>query len=99
VGARSNIGAGTITCNYDGYEKHHTEIGADVFIGSNTALIAPVTVGDGSNIAAGSVITSEVPKEALAIARGEQVVKQGWARKYRELKKAKKAKSQRDKGA
>lgn len=90
VGARSNIGAGTITCNYDGYEKHHTEIGADVFVGSNTALVAPVTVGDGSNIAAGSVITRNVPKEALAIARGEQTVKQGWATKYRELKKAKK---------
>lgn len=90
IGARSNIGAGTITCNYDGYEKHHTEIGADVFVGSNTALVAPVTVGDGSNIAAGSVITQDVPADALAIARGQQVVKPGWAKKYRELKKAKK---------
>jgi bifunctional UDP-N-acetylglucosamine pyrophosphorylase/glucosamine-1-phosphate N-acetyltransferase len=90
IGARSNIGAGTITCNYDGFEKHHTEIGADVFVGSNTALVAPVTVGDGANIAAGSVITRNVAKEALAIARSEQTVKQGWATKYRELKKAKK---------
>lgn len=92
VGARSNIGAGTITCNYDGFEKHHTEIGADVFVGSNTALVAPVTVGDGSNIAAGSVITQDVPADALAIARGQQMVKPGWAKKYRELKKAKKLK-------
>jgi bifunctional UDP-N-acetylglucosamine pyrophosphorylase / glucosamine-1-phosphate N-acetyltransferase len=92
VGARSNIGAGTITCNYDGFEKHHTEIGADVFVGSNTALVAPVTVGDGSNIAAGSVITQDVPADALAIARGQQTVKPGWAKKYRELKKARKLK-------
>jgi len=92
VGARSNIGAGTITCNYDGFEKHQTEIGADVFVGSNTALVAPVKVGDGANIAAGSVITQNVPSDALAIARGQQAVKPGWAKKYRELKKAKKQK-------
>ncbi|MGE0004772.1 MAG: bifunctional UDP-N-acetylglucosamine diphosphorylase/glucosamine-1-phosphate N-acetyltransferase GlmU [Parvibaculaceae bacterium] len=96
VGARSNIGAGTITCNYDGYEKHATEIGADVFVGSNTALVAPVTVGARSNIAAGSVITQDVPEDALALARGRQAVKPGWARKYRELKAAGKRK---DKGA
>lgn len=96
VGARSNIGAGTITCNYDGYEKHLTDIGADVFVGSNTALVAPVKVGDRSNIAAGSVITRNVPEDSLAIARGEQAVKQGWAIKYREMKAAKKRK---DKGA
>jgi bifunctional UDP-N-acetylglucosamine pyrophosphorylase/glucosamine-1-phosphate N-acetyltransferase len=99
VGARSNIGAGTITCNYDGFEKHVTEIGSDVFVGSNTALVAPVTVGDGSNIAAGSVITGEVPKDALAIARSRQVVKQGWARKYRQVKRVKKTKNQKDKRA
>ena len=92
VGARSNIGAGTITCNYDGFDKHQTEIGADVFVGSNTALVAPVKVGDGANIAAGSVITQNVPGDALAIARGQQAVKPGWAKKYRELKKAKKQK-------
>jgi len=95
IGARSNIGAGTITCNYDGFEKHVTEIGADVFVGSNTALVAPVSVGDGSNIAAGSVITQNVPNDALAIARGRQTVKPGWAKKYRELKKAKKQKGKR----
>jgi bifunctional UDP-N-acetylglucosamine pyrophosphorylase/glucosamine-1-phosphate N-acetyltransferase len=95
IGARSNIGAGTITCNYDGFEKHVTEIGADVFVGSNTALVAPVSVGDGSNIAAGSVITQNVPNDALAIARGQQTVKPGWAKKYRELKKAKKQKGKR----
>jgi bifunctional UDP-N-acetylglucosamine pyrophosphorylase/glucosamine-1-phosphate N-acetyltransferase len=95
VGARSNIGAGTITCNYDGFEKHHTEIGADVFVGSNTALVAPVKVGDGANIAAGSVITQNVPGDALAIARGQQAVKPGWAKKYRELKKVKKQRGKR----
>ena len=67
IGAAANIGAGTITCNYDGYEKHSTEIGVDVFVGSNTALVAPVTVGDRSNIAAGSVITRNVPEDGLAI--------------------------------
>ena len=72
-----------------------TEIGADVFVGSNTALVAPVSVGDGSNIAAGSVITQNVPNDALAIARGQQTVKPGWAKKYRELKKAKKQKGKR----
>ena len=92
IGARSNIGAGTITCNYDGYEKHLTQIGADVFVGSNSALVAPVTIGDGANIAAGSVITQSVPADALAIGRAQQAVKPGWARKYRELKKARKQK-------
>ncbi len=94
VGARSNIGAGTITCNYDGFEKHRTDIGADVFVGSNTALVAPCRIGDGANIAAGSVITRDVPEDALAIARGQQTVKEGWAKKYRELKAAKKRKEQ-----
>lgn len=91
VGARSNVGAGTITCNYDGFDKHRTEIGADVFVGSNTALVAPVKVGDGANIAAGSVITQDVPADGLAIARGEQVNRDGWAKRYRDIKKARKA--------
>jgi bifunctional UDP-N-acetylglucosamine pyrophosphorylase/glucosamine-1-phosphate N-acetyltransferase len=91
VGARSNIGAGTITCNYDGYEKHATEIGADVFIGSNTALVAPVTVGDGANVAAGSVITRNVPADALAITRPELDIRTGWAARYRDMKRARKA--------
>jgi bifunctional UDP-N-acetylglucosamine pyrophosphorylase/glucosamine-1-phosphate N-acetyltransferase len=91
VGARSNVGAGTITCNYDGFDKHRTEIGADVFVGSNTALVAPVKVGNGANIAAGSVVTQDVPADALAIARGEQVNRDGWAKRYRDIKRARKA--------
>jgi bifunctional UDP-N-acetylglucosamine pyrophosphorylase/glucosamine-1-phosphate N-acetyltransferase len=83
VGARANIGAGTITCNYDGFTKARTRIGANAFIGSDTALVAPVTVGEGAIIAAGSVITKDVPADALAIARGTQSDKPGWARAYR----------------
>ena len=79
VGARSNIGAGTITCNYDGVSKHRTTIGADVFVGSDVALVAPVTVGDGAVLAAGSVITQDVEAGALALARGRQVQKSGRA--------------------
>jgi len=77
VGAGSNIGAGTITCNYDGVHKHRTEIGARSFIGSNTALVAPVRVGDGALVAAGSTITEDVPDNTLALARGRQVNKPG----------------------
>ena len=83
IGARTNIGAGTITCNYDGFNKHRTTIGEDVFIGSNTALVAPVTVGGGAIVAAGSVITSDVSPDALAIARGRQVDKEGRATELR----------------
>ena len=79
VGARTNIGAGTITCNYDGYAKHRTSIGAGVFVGSDVALVAPVSVGDGAVIAAGSVITEDVAPDALALARGRQVQKFGRA--------------------
>lgn len=85
IGARTNIGAGTITCNYDGYSKHRTEIGADAFIGSDTALVAPVTVGDGAIVAAGSVITRDVPAHALSIARGRQEDKPGRARELHAL--------------
>ncbi|WP_421695060.1 bifunctional UDP-N-acetylglucosamine diphosphorylase/glucosamine-1-phosphate N-acetyltransferase GlmU [Aestuariivirga sp.] len=91
VGAKTNIGAGTITCNYDGYEKHVTDIGANVFVGSNTALVAPVKVGDGASIAAGTVVTRNVPADALAIARAELDLREGWAARYREIKAAKKA--------
>jgi bifunctional UDP-N-acetylglucosamine pyrophosphorylase / glucosamine-1-phosphate N-acetyltransferase len=91
IGAGSNIGAGTITCNYDGYEKHLTTIGENVFVGSNTALVAPVTVGSGANIAAGSVITSDVPADALAMTRSPATVKDGWAKRYRAMKAAKKS--------
>ena len=83
IGAKSNIGAGTITCNYDGFHKYPTTIGNRVFIGTDTALVAPVRLGDGAYIAAGSTITDNVPAEALAIARGRQVNKPGWAAKKR----------------
>jgi bifunctional UDP-N-acetylglucosamine pyrophosphorylase/glucosamine-1-phosphate N-acetyltransferase len=86
VGAKTNIGAGTITCNYDGAAKHRTEIGKDVFIGSNSALVAPVKIGAGAYIGSGSVITEDVPAQALALGRGRQVVKKGWASRLRALK-------------
>ncbi len=79
IGAGANIGAGTITCNYDGKNKHRTEIGDDAFIGSNTALVAPVRVGSGAYIGAGSTITKDVPDKSLGVARGRQIVKEGWA--------------------
>jgi bifunctional UDP-N-acetylglucosamine pyrophosphorylase/glucosamine-1-phosphate N-acetyltransferase len=91
VGARANIGAGTITCNYDGISKHRTEIGADAFIGSNTALVAPVRVGDGAIVGAGSTITRDVPEDAVAVARGEQGVRQGAARRFRDKRRGAKA--------
>ena len=91
IGAGSNIGAGTITCNYDGYEKHLTDIGENVFVGSNTALVAPVKIGAGANIAAGSVITSDVPADALAMTRSPSTIKEGWAKRYRSMKAALKA--------
>ena len=91
VGARANIGAGTITCNYDGFDKHFTDIGADVFIGSNSALVAPVKIGDGAYVGAGSVITKEVEGDALAVERGEQREVRGWASKFRAKKHAQKA--------
>jgi bifunctional UDP-N-acetylglucosamine pyrophosphorylase/glucosamine-1-phosphate N-acetyltransferase len=85
VGAGANIGAGTITCNYDGFAKHHTEIGAGAFIGSNSSLVAPVSVGEGAYVASGSVVTRVVEAGALAVARGRQENKPGWAERYREL--------------
>lgn len=91
VGAGSNVGAGTITCNYDGYLKHRTVIGENVFIGSNSALVAPVSVGDRANVAAGSVITRDVEPDALGVARARQRGVDGWARLYRERKAAEKA--------
>jgi bifunctional UDP-N-acetylglucosamine pyrophosphorylase/glucosamine-1-phosphate N-acetyltransferase len=89
VGAGTNIGAGTITCNYDGFNKLRTVIGANAFIGSNTALVAPVTVGDGAYVATGSVITADVPPDALTIARARQVDKPGRAAALRASLKAK----------
>jgi bifunctional UDP-N-acetylglucosamine pyrophosphorylase/glucosamine-1-phosphate N-acetyltransferase len=90
VGPGANIGAGTITCNYDGFTKARTQIGAGAFIGSDTALVAPVTVGAGAITAAGSVITKDVPADALAVARGTQTEKPGWARAFRDRKKQEK---------
>jgi bifunctional UDP-N-acetylglucosamine pyrophosphorylase/glucosamine-1-phosphate N-acetyltransferase len=93
IGMKSNIGAGTITCNYDGFHKYPTSIGNKAFIGSNTALVAPVRVGDGAYIAAGSTITENVPSDGLGIARGRQVNRPGWAaKKRRELAAAEKPK-------
>jgi bifunctional UDP-N-acetylglucosamine pyrophosphorylase/glucosamine-1-phosphate N-acetyltransferase len=86
IGANANIGAGTITCNYDGAAKHRTEIGRDAFIGSNSALVAPVRIGDGAYVGSGSVITQDVPDDALALGRSRQVIKQGWATRLRGLK-------------
>ncbi len=85
IGSDTNIGAGTITCNYDGFNKHQTTIGAGVFIGSNTALVAPVALGDGAMIGAGSVITADVPADALGISRSAQENKPGWAMRFREF--------------
>lgn len=87
TGERVNVGAGTITCNYDGVRKHPTRIGDDVFVGSDSQLIAPVTIGDGAYIAAGSTITEDVPAGALAIGRGRQVNKPDWARQRAESKR------------
>lgn len=87
VGAGANIGAGTITCNYDGYAKSHTEIGEGAFIGSNTALVAPVSVGPGAVVGAGSVITEDVEADAIAVARGEQRARKGAAARRRARRK------------
>jgi bifunctional UDP-N-acetylglucosamine pyrophosphorylase/glucosamine-1-phosphate N-acetyltransferase len=92
VGAKANIGAGTITCNYDGFGKYRTEIGAGAFIGSNSALVAPVTIGDGAIVGAGSVVTKNVAADELAIARGEQKGFAGWAARFRARQQAKKDK-------
>ena len=86
----ANVGAGTITCNYDGFFKHKTEIGAGAFVGSNSALVAPVTIGAGAIVAAGSVITADVAPDALAVARGKQESKPGWARGFRTMMGARK---------
>jgi bifunctional UDP-N-acetylglucosamine pyrophosphorylase/glucosamine-1-phosphate N-acetyltransferase len=90
IGPGANIGAGTITCNYDGFFKYRTTIGAGAFIGSNTALVAPVSVGPGALVAAGSVIVRDVAGDAIALARGEQVEKPGRAKRFREVMAAKK---------
>ncbi len=83
IGAGVNIGAGTITCNYDGVHKHKTVIEDAVFIGSDSTLVAPVRIGKGAYVGAASCITDDVPEDALAIGRGRQIVKEGWAREKR----------------
>jgi bifunctional UDP-N-acetylglucosamine pyrophosphorylase/glucosamine-1-phosphate N-acetyltransferase len=88
VGERANIGAGAVTCNYDGVFKHHTEIGAGAFIGTNSALVAPVTIGAGAYVGTGSVISQNVEPGALAIARARQVNKPGYGEKLRAAKLA-----------
>jgi bifunctional UDP-N-acetylglucosamine pyrophosphorylase/glucosamine-1-phosphate N-acetyltransferase len=87
VGAGANIGAGTITCNYDGFTKSKTDIGAGAFIGSNSALVAPVRIGEGAYVGSGSVVTEDVEPDALAVARGRQANKAGWAKAFRESRK------------
>ncbi|MGB9115342.1 bifunctional UDP-N-acetylglucosamine diphosphorylase/glucosamine-1-phosphate N-acetyltransferase GlmU [Bradyrhizobium sp.] len=86
VGANTNIGAGTITCNYDGFGKHRTEIGAGAFVGTNSSLVAPVRIGNGAYIGSGSVITRDVPDDALAVERSQQTNREGGAKRYREVK-------------
>ena len=90
VGARANIGAGTITCNYDGFFKYRTTIGAGAFVGSNSALVAPVTIGDGAIVAAGSVVTQDVAADSLVLVRPPRVAKPGWASRFREAMSARK---------
>jgi bifunctional UDP-N-acetylglucosamine pyrophosphorylase / glucosamine-1-phosphate N-acetyltransferase len=86
VGEGANVGAGTITCNYDGVAKHHTDIGKGAFIGSNSALVAPVKIGDGAYVGTGTVVTKDVPAGALALARTKQTVKEGWAKRLQQVK-------------
>ncbi|MCL2659668.1 MAG: bifunctional N-acetylglucosamine-1-phosphate uridyltransferase/glucosamine-1-phosphate acetyltransferase, partial [Acidobacteriaceae bacterium] len=89
IGAGSNIGAGVITCNYDGVHKHLTSIGDNVFVGSDSTLVAPVTVASGSYVAAGSCITEDVPDGALALGRARQTVKPGWVQANNAKRKTK----------
>ena len=86
IGENANIGAGTITCNYDSFDKHRTEIGAGAFVGSNSSLVAPVKIGARAYIGSGSVITRDVPDDSLAIERSEQTVREGWAKRFRDMK-------------
>src|SRR5439155_8514110 len=86
IGANSNIGAGTITCNYDGFTKNKTIIGKGAFVGTNSSLVAPVKIGDGAYIGSGSVITRDVPDDAMAVERSQQSIREGGAKRYREMK-------------
>ena len=91
VGAGANIGAGTITCNYDGYFKYRTEIGANAFIGSNSSLVAPVKIGRDAIVAAGSAVTRDVADGELRLVRGEQLIKPGWADRFHDAMRKTKA--------
>jgi bifunctional UDP-N-acetylglucosamine pyrophosphorylase/glucosamine-1-phosphate N-acetyltransferase len=91
VGEGANIGAGTITCNYDGFDKHFTDIGKGAFIGSNSSLVAPVKIGEGAYIGSGAVVTNDVPADALRLERAEQTTREGWAKRFREMKMRAKA--------
>ena len=91
IGAKANIGAGTITCNYDGFFKHRTVVGEGAFVGSNSSLVAPVTIAAGAYVGSGSVVTRDVPADALALTRAQQVEKPGWAKRFRETMSARKA--------
>ncbi|KJC35717.1 bifunctional N-acetylglucosamine-1-phosphate uridyltransferase/glucosamine-1-phosphate acetyltransferase [Bradyrhizobium sp. LTSP885] len=91
IGANSNLGAGTITCNYDGFSKHKTLIGEGAFIGTNSSLVAPIKIGNGAYIGSGSVITKDVPDDALAVERNQQTIREGGAKRYREIKMKAKA--------
>src|SRR5262249_27160482 len=86
VGEGANVGAGTITCNYDGVAKHRTDIGKGAFIGSNSALVAPVKVGDGAYIGTGTVVTKDGPGGALGLLRAKETAKEGWAKRLRQVK-------------
>ena len=96
LGAGANVGAGTITCNYDGVKKSHTDIGAGAFIGSNSALVAPVTIGDGAVVGAGSVITRDVPGDALALTRAPQETREDWAKRFHETRARADGKKRKD---
>ena len=91
VGANSNLGAGTITCNYDGFSKHRTLIGEGAFVGTNSSLVAPVKIGKGAYIGSGSVIARDVPDDALAVERSPQTLREGWAKRFRDMKAARRA--------
>jgi len=99
IGAGANIGAGTIFCNYDGFFKYRTVVGEGAFVGSNSSLVAPVTIGAGGYVGSGSVVTEDVPGDALAVARGRQANKDGWAKEFRAVKSAEKKAGKKPKGA
>jgi len=95
IGEGVNVGAGTITCNYDGYSKHKTIIGDGAFIGTNSSLVAPLSIGAGAYLGSGAVITKNVPDDALALSRTKQVNKEGWAKRYRAAQEKRKAKREK----